>query len=333
MKLVPVDEIANLTPRATRECRPRRNAMTRAAFRMLQTGCRASHSLRVASRRVLLALTALALAGCVTLTSEPRAVLRTPDGNIRVQRLACIEGAKAAKQEAKGAPALDPARIRVLTWNIHKQGDEGWQKDLAALAADNDVLLLQEVVLEPNIREIAESAGLSWVVASSFMQEYDTGVMTASRIPPLAMCTERVTEPLLRLPKSSVIAWYALAGRDDTLAIVNMHAINFTLTIGAYNTQLAAVRENLEQHEGPIIFAGDLNTWNGLREEAVQSTAAALGLAEVRLDEDHRRIFLGRHLDHIFVRGLGIDGAWARQVTSSDHNPMYATLHVTAPRR
>lgn len=279
-------------------------------------------------RALTMLLAAAVLAGCVTLTSEPRAVLLRPDGSVRAQRLACSEGAAAARREAPGAPALDPARIRILTWNIHKQGDPGWQEDLGGFAREHDLLLLQEVVLEPRIREVIEQAGLQWVVASSFMQEYDIGVMTASRIPPLAICTERVTEPLLRLPKSAVIAWYALAGRRDTIAVVNMHSVNFTLTLGAYRTQLAVVRETLQTHDGPIIFAGDLNTWTAERFTAVRETAQALRLTEITFDEDLRRVFLGQQLDHIFVRGLAISGAWAKAVKSSDHNPVYATLRV-----
>ncbi len=278
-------------------------------------------------------LAGVAVSGCVTITSEPRAVLLRPDGTVRAQRLACDEGSHAAQRKAPGAPALDPAAIRVLTWNIHKQDDPGWQNDLAAFAADNDVLLLQETVLEPRIREVVEGAGLRWVLASSFERDHDIGVMTASRIPPLAICTERATEPVLRLPKSAVIAWYALDGRTETLAVVTIHSINFSLSLGTYRSQLAAVRDVLATHRGPIIFAGDFNTWSDQRDEAVHETAAALGLAEIAFAEDHRKVFMGKHLDHIFIRGLATTRSTATRSPPPTTTPSAPSCRCRLPPR
>lgn len=49
-------------------------------------------------------------------------------------------------------------------------------------------------------------------MASSFVDsDIDIGVMTGPRVTPLATCTEH--EPLLRIPKSIVITWYALKGQ------------------------------------------------------------------------------------------------------------------------
>jgi endonuclease/exonuclease/phosphatase (EEP) superfamily protein YafD len=92
------------------------------------------------------------------------------------------------------------------------------------------------------------------------------------------------------------------------------------------------MREALARHDGPIVFAGDLNTWTAGRDEAVRETAAALGLTEIRFDEDKRRLFLGKQLDHVFVRGLVTTAAGAIEVVSSDHNPVRATLRLTAAR-
>ena len=50
-------------------------------------------------------------------------------------------------------------------------------------------------------------------MASSFIyMDTDIGVVTAARAPTVAHCTQRVTEPLIRLPKSSVVTWLPLAG-------------------------------------------------------------------------------------------------------------------------
>ena len=279
--------------------------------------------------RCVIAVLPLSLAACVTLTAEPRALLQQSDGSVQVQTPACAKAATAAVTQ-RGDPwatGLDANAVRIVTWNIHKQGDRGWQRDLQTYATANDVLLLQEIVLDDPLRRMIDDAGMHWVMASSFIyHDIDTGVLTASRAAPIASCTQRVVEPLLRLPKSTVISWFALRGEAMTLAIVNMHAINFSLSLGAYRAQFDAVVEALADHTGPIILAGDLNTWTLDRVAAVDSAARRLGLTEIVFTDDRRRLFLGHQLDHIYTRGLKVVASDAIAVTSSDHNPVMATL-------
>jgi len=272
-----------------------------------------------------------ALCGCVTLTVEPRALLLDSAGRVEVQSLGCTGPAMVARRAGgmAAAQALDPDAIRLLTWNVHKQDDPGWDRDLTRFAAANDVLLLQEAVLRPGLRSIIEDAGMRWVMASSFIySDADIGVVTGSRKVPLASCTQRVVEPLIRIPKSGVISWFRLAGRDDTLAVVNVHAINFALTLGGYRAQLDALGAALADHPGPIIFAGDLNTWTDARNEAMRAVAQRLGMTEIEFKEDKRTLFLGKQLDHIYMRGLELVEAEAIPVESSDHNPVRATFRV-----
>ena len=253
------------------------------------------------------------LVACVSLTADPRALIYEPSG-IKVQSLNCTPAAETAlafdaSGNARDADALDPQAIRVLTWNIHKQEDAGWQEDLTRLAESNDVLLLQEVTLRDPVQEVLRIAGLRWVLASSFMYEdIDIGVLTATRAVPVANCTQRVVEPLLRIPKSAVITWLPLRGTAQTLAIANVHAINFTLTLDAYRTQFAALADVLGGHRGPIVLAGDFNTWSDARFDLVREIARRLGLVEVTYADDRRVLFLGHRVDHVFVRGL----EWSR---------------------
>ncbi len=274
----------------------------------------------------VLAVLIVTQAACVTLTREPRALVLGDQGTVSVRRLECSD---AARGQTPGIAALDPTRMRIATWNIHKQDDPGWQEDLARLAAGADILLVQELVLRPDSRAIIEAAGLRWTMATSFlMRARDIGVLTASRVPPVATCTQRTVEPLLRLPKSTVISWYALRGSERTLAVANLHAINVSLSLGAYRAQLEAVATALGSHCGPIVLAGDLNTWTQARSEAVRDVARRLGLGEIPFAQDRRRRFLGRQLDHILVRGLAVTSSEATEVTSSDHNPVEATLRL-----
>jgi endonuclease/exonuclease/phosphatase (EEP) superfamily protein YafD len=280
--------------------------------------------------RLLIAFAALPLvAACVAVTELPRALVDEPAG-IAVRSLDCAAAASAARragEDPSTATTLDPAAIRVLTWNLHKQGDAGWDRDLARFAADHDVVLLQEVTLEDSLRNILRSADMTWTMASSFIyQDADIGVLTATRVTPVASCTQREFEPLLQLPKSAVITWLRLPGTAETLAVANVHAINFSLSLGAYRAQLATLGDALAGHRGPVVLGGDMNTWTEDRLAAVRELGARLGLTELAFDEDLRTLFFGKQLDHLFVRGLVVVSAHAIPVQSSDHNPVAAVL-------
>ena len=271
------------------------------------------------------------LCACVTLTVEPRAVVSSPGGTARVTTLKCdaIDRVLQTAGNGEAVDALEQRPFRVLIWNIHKQADAGWERDLAAFAAENDVLLLQEAVLQPPLRKLLDDTGLRWLMASSFLLDAeDIGVLTATRIAPVASCTQRVVEPLIRIPKSAVISWLRIADSRETLAIVNVHSITFELSLDVYRGQLDALADALAGHRGPIIFAGDFNTWNDARDRVMAETAARLGLIELDLRVDQRAVFFGRHLEHIFIRGLQMIDVGAIPVTSSDHNPVAATLRI-----
>lgn len=224
--------------------------------------------------------------------------------------------------------ALDPARIRIATWNIHKEEDAGWEADLARLAAASDIVLLQEATLIDPLQAALKDAGLSWVMASSFLyRDVDIGVLSAARVPFVAHCTQRVTEPLLRLPKSSVVTWLPIAGTPRTLAVANVHSINFSLLLDEYESQFDAVATALAEHDGPIVLAGDLNTWTDDRLAALDRVAQRLKLTAIPF-EAGRSKFLGREVDHILVRGLAVTSAASIAVRSSDHNPVTAVLRL-----
>jgi endonuclease/exonuclease/phosphatase (EEP) superfamily protein YafD len=282
-------------------------------------------------RRALIFAAAMCAAGCVSVTTDPRALLERDDGSVHVQTLACGAAVSSALRASRSSASggLDPQGIRIVSWNIHKQADAGWQNDLSSFSSESDLVLLQEIVLDTPLRELVQAARLRWVMASSFLQSgIDIGVLTASRVPPIASCTQRIVEPLLRLPKSAVITWFALKDRPETLAVVNVHAINFSLSLGAYRAQLEAIGDALAPHGGPLIIAGDLNTWTVERAQAVQDLAQRLGLTEVPFAIDRRSLFFGHELDHIFTRGLALVASSTAEVNSSDHNPVAATLRL-----
>ncbi len=71
--------------------------------------------------------------------------------------------------------------------------------------------------------------------------------------------------------------------------------------------------------------------WSERRLRAVEQLAAELQLTPVPFSPDHRTTTFGNPLDHLYVRGLTWRSTEARPVSTSDHNPLFATLEQTDP--
>jgi endonuclease/exonuclease/phosphatase (EEP) superfamily protein YafD len=279
-------------------------------------------------RAVLTAALSVLCAACATVPTVQQAFTLGDDGRAVGRPLPCGGNATAVHAVAEALPLPGPD-LRVLSWNLHKSRDPGWEADLARLAAASDLLLIQEAAMSAVLQRALHAAGYDWLLAASFMRrDRPIGVLSAARMRPASACVQRSFEPLLQLPKSAVITRYAVHGSSRTLAVANVHAINFTLGLGAYRAQLEAIARELADHRGPVIVAGDLNTWNAPRLAVVRDVMHRMGLAAVLPRTDTRSRFLGRQVDHVFVRGLEVVDAAAPEVRSSDHNPLLATLRV-----
>lgn len=269
---------------------------------------------------------AAAVAGCVTVPEEQHALVLDADGTIAQRSISCRHSGAAA---LAGEGALDPQAIRIASWNLHKEYDPGWQTDLTDLIARSDVVLLQEAGLAPELRAAIEREGFRWMLASSFAYlDAEYGVLTATRAAPAAACTLRAYEPLLGIPKSALITYFRLIGRDAVLAVANLHAINFAPGSLGYHAQLEALGDALAAHSGPLVVAGDFNTWNEARDGEAHALAARLSLKRVAFSIDARRRFFGRIFDWIYARGMEVHDATAWEVTSSDHNPLLVTFRI-----
>lgn len=243
-----------------------------------------------------------------------------------VRVAACRDALAAARPT--GGTGLDVSDIHLLNWNVQKQHGTAWRHDFDRLTTGADLVLMQEASLGHHA-----SPGLAAGRHAAFAPGYRTGdsvtgVLTLSRKEPLVSCSFTSREPWLRTPKSTGITVYALNGNDATLAVVNLHAVNFALGLTDYRAQFARVLDVLHDHAGPIILAGDFNTWRGRRQTVVTELAAALRLQPVAFPEDERVRFLGLALDHIYVRDLELRQSGTARVTTSDHNPMTAVLSM-----
>lgn len=269
---------------------------------------------------------ALMLMACATVPKKDRLATFTPD--IRVLPVAKPGGPLAAMPHAPvEAGAFDCGALRVLCWNIHKACDANLPGDFARLAAKHDLILLQEAVLKTPMREALEREGFSWQMADAFtVRGQGRGVLVAARIAPVGERILLTREPLFPLPKSAIVTRYRLAGRQQQLAVANLHGINFSLGLGRFRQQLDAVAAELKHHDGPIILGGDFNTWSLRRYAVLGEMTKQLGLTEVEPATDQRRRAFGQHLDYLFVRGFSVQDADAPGMQSSDHSPIVARM-------
>ena len=280
--------------------------------------------------RRAIAVLALALGACANVPPVQLAFAVGADGALAARPLPC-DGPTGPSTSVSAAPAALPAgELRVLSWNLHKNADLGWDVALAGYAATSDLLLIQEAALTPELRTVLEGAGLAhWTLAGSWGRGgVETGVLSAARVAPLAECVQRAFEPLLQLPKAALISHFRIQGSEALLAVANLHAINFTLGLGEFRAQLDALVATLEPHRGPMIVGGDFNTWSAARLQAMHDAMTRLGLAAVVPAADRRTLVLGQQIDYLFVRGLEVGDAQVPEVTASDHNPLLATLRL-----
>jgi endonuclease/exonuclease/phosphatase (EEP) superfamily protein YafD len=159
-------------------------------------------------------------------------------------------------------------------------------------------------------------------VAKSFRSGGEwTGVSTMSRWQPFESVPLRSpgSEPFTGTPKMSLISKYKIAGTE--LWIVNLHGLNFDITHGDFKDQIDDVIRKISVHAGPMIFAGDFNTWSKSRMEHLFHRTSELGLTRAPL-ESPMGIF-NATLDHIFFRGINIKSTQLRtDIQSSDHLPL-----------
>lgn len=218
--------------------------------------------------------------------------------------------------------------LDIAIWNIYKQQNDGWQNVLKQLADRTDLLLLQEATLSDDLKALIDEQKEDWVLAKAFTFAGEAvGVMNLSKDYPLSSCAFRHAEPLIYYPKSLLVSYYKLSDNSQLL-VVNIHSINFTLGLKNYRAQLDVVAAAMTEHQGPIIFAGDLNTWNSERGEYILTMANNSGLIEAVPNDDSRTTVFGQSLDHIFYRELELVKTESIVTDSSDHNPLKAYFRL-----
>mgnify|MGYP000023505967 CR=1 FL=1 len=229
--------------------------------------------------------------------------------------------------------------IELLLWNVFKCKKKGWQKDFSSLIHNKDLVLLQEAVLNsPFDNLFHKSSQHQWIMASSFRNvktNIETGVKTGSSVTAKSQYFSASDhgEPLTQTKKMLLAIEYPLTQRESahnesSLLVVNAHLINF-VSIEKFRAHLEQISYTLQDHKGPIILAGDFNTWNKKRLSDFNKLAAAFALGKVDMIRQPRLNHLFRHLDHVYCRGLDVTHVQVHtDIHSSDHYPISLSLHL-----
>lgn len=226
----------------------------------------------------------------------------------------------------------DTSEVRLLLWNIYKEGKKGFKNDLKRLLDDlkPNTLVLQEAYSSTDITQRKTNLcliGSDCVFSSAFnYDDYYYGVLTSSLYPIVQAQTfhSDMTEPLLGTPKTSLVT--ELETSLGPTLLINTHGINFVSLI-AYDLQLRELVKVAKSWTGPIIWAGDFNSWNPARMNLLERATQDLKLTQVNFPENHLiKGFLGFKLDHIFQRGFDVQEAKVIETKGSDHNALFLSL-------
>lgn len=215
----------------------------------------------------------------------------------------------------------------ILCWNVYKNNYKNQRfQDFLAKEVENhsiDCILLQEASFRDDqhfqLSEFSYDAAANLELRGEFY-----GVLTASRVvssDAQAYLSES-RETLIGPHKSLLLTTYPF-GDGSRLMILNIHAINFRET-KRYFIELERLFALVEKHDGPLIVAGDFNSWNKKRMEKLQQTALQHSLTPVDFKSAKIKSFMGKDLDFVFYRGLKLIGRVVMDADKlSDHNPLF----------
>ena len=224
---------------------------------------------------------------------------------------------------------LDPNSIKVLVWNLLKAERKDWSKDFTKLAEKKDLLFLQEGYLNPVMESTFDQMyPFRFDFGVSFLYNKDnytpTGSVLGSKVTPIStgVMRSRDLEPFIKTPKMITYGVYPIADSSKELLALTIHGVNFTTT-KAFKNQINDAIKLIDQHDGPVVFAGDFNTRNQERMKFLRSKMFARDFKEVTFWNDKRKSFLGVPLDHAFAKGMLVrDSRVVVDVKSSDHKAL-----------
>ncbi len=254
------------------------------------------------------------------------------------------EGANQVAEFSDRYPAFS-ATITVVNWNAQKGKNPQIANDLKLILEQEkpDIVFLQEAkadLFEPEQMGgyFAEGWSYPWPGGKT------VGVLTLSRVSPVRIqpVSTKYREFGVTAPKVSLVTEYPLPNGERLLA-VNVHLLNFERwSIHKISHQLKDLKTIMANHSGPIIMAGDFNTWNQKRLQLVKEITRNIQLREVTdfpegrktgdTNSDFWNAFLGVDkdlpLDRDFFSGFMPTAARVFSYKYSDHTPILVSLKL-----
>ena len=194
--------------------------------------------------------------------------------------------------------------------------------DRFAIPITATALLLSGCISIPRETTLIDRAGQTIQPAGKTAEECAAIAAPAARSPARGRCARRTAEPWLRIPKVALYTAHPLAGRRQRLLLANLLGINFSVGTAEFKAQLRQAEAVVASHHGPLIVAGDFNTWSAERARLLTSLTTRLGLQPVEFNDGHRIRVWNHPLDHVFYRGLRVLSATSTEQPESDHNPL-----------
>lgn len=231
---------------------------------------------------------------------------------------------------------LDEKKVNILVWNIQKLKQKAWSDEFASFAQDKDLILMQEAYENEDFISVTSSFNdFRWDFAKSFeylLYGVVTGNMVGANTQPkkVAVLHSPDNEPVLETPKATMATYYPLSQSEKrSLLVISIHGINFT-TNQAFYRQLNQLFALIDNHEGPVVFAGDFNTHNKKRLNFLEKQARKRNLVNLEFKNSHlRKKFAGNILDHTFARDVEVlDSYVPSNSKGSDHPPMILTVRI-----
>lgn len=237
-----------------------------------------------------------------------------PDNSLRIVGRATSEGFA--------------SEIQMLVWNVYKARHQNWMSDFEDLMPGQDLVILQEAVLNSRYDYyFAENRRHEWILGRSFKHRHtgiETGVKTGSITPSIDSKSifSPHCEPISRTPKIVLSTRYRLFDSVQQLLVLNVHAINF-VSLRKYTNQLTQLSQEIAAHKGPVILAGDFNTWSARRAGLFRELTHQLKLLEAVMHQPQRLNRFPRQLDHVYYKGLKLQSIrLLSSISSSDHLPI-----------
>lgn len=216
--------------------------------------------------------------------------------------------------------AIDSDILKIVVWNLCKFSKRNIKTELGSIFSESDphVFLGQESLwAESWEKYFAELSNFKGLMGNSFLvkKKTPTGVLSLVKSQPISthFFRSEVREPVSGTPKTIIgtkILW-----KNLEVLLLNIHAINF-VKAKTLKHQLEETQSLLNDHSGPVIYAGDFNTWSGSRLNVVESFMNRNNLSEVAFAAPKK-------LDKVYCRGVVLTYSKVlHSFRGSDHKPL-----------